>query len=56
MEAVDYIVVGQGLAGSAVAVQLLQRKKRVLVIDQPTGNSSSRIAAGLFNPMAPEAS
>jgi glycine oxidase len=51
VQAVDYIVVGQGLAGSAVAVQLLQRKKRVLVIDQPSGNSSSRIAAGLFNPI-----
>ncbi|WP_267294645.1 NAD(P)/FAD-dependent oxidoreductase [Parachryseolinea silvisoli] len=51
MQAVDYIVVGQGLAGSAVAVQLLQRKKRIVVIDQPTGNSSSRIAAGLFNPI-----
>jgi glycine oxidase len=51
VQAVDYIVVGQGLAGSAVAVQLLQRKKRILVIDQPTGNSSSRIAAGLFNPI-----
>lgn len=51
MQAVDYIVVGQGLAGSAVAVQLLQRKKRIVVIDQPAGNSSSRIAAGLFNPI-----
>jgi glycine/D-amino acid oxidase-like deaminating enzyme len=51
VEELDYIVVGQGLAGSSVAVQLLQRNKRILVIDQPGGNSSSRIAAGLFNPI-----
>lgn len=48
---VDYIIVGQGLAGSAVALQLLQQKKKILVIDDLTANSSSRIAAGLFNPI-----
>ena len=48
---VDYIVIGQGLAGSAVAIQLLQREKKILVIDQPVKNNSSRIAAGLFNPI-----
>jgi glycine oxidase len=49
--ALDYIVVGQGLAGSAVALQLIKRGKKILVIDQPHGNTSSRIAAGLFNPL-----
>ncbi|HEY3401943.1 MAG TPA: FAD-dependent oxidoreductase [Ohtaekwangia sp.] len=48
---IDYIVVGQGLAGSAMAFQLLKRKKRILVFDQPAQNNSSRIAAGLFNPI-----
>ncbi|MBL7859040.1 MAG: FAD-binding oxidoreductase [Cyclobacteriaceae bacterium] len=48
---VDYIIIGQGLAGSAVAVQLLRRGKKILVIDQPAKNNSSRIAAGLFNPI-----
>ncbi|MDH4088884.1 MAG: FAD-binding oxidoreductase [Cyclobacteriaceae bacterium] len=48
---VDYIIIGQGLAGSAVAFQLLTMKKRILVIDQPLNNTSSRIAAGLFNPI-----
>jgi glycine/D-amino acid oxidase-like deaminating enzyme len=47
----DYIIVGQGLAGSAVAIQLLKRKKKILVIDEPEKNNSSRIAAGLFNPV-----
>jgi glycine/D-amino acid oxidase-like deaminating enzyme len=48
---VDNIVVGQGLAGSAVALQLLKRKKKIIVFDDPAENSSSRIAAGLFNPV-----
>ncbi len=48
---VDYIIVGQGLAGSAVAVQLLRRGKRIVVFDDPSSNNSSRIAAGLFNPV-----
>jgi glycine oxidase len=48
---VDYIIVGQGLAGSAVAVQLLKRGRRILVIDQYLENTSSRIAAGLYNPV-----
>lgn len=47
----DYIIVGQGLAGSAVAYQLLERKYRILVIDDPAANNSSRVAAGLFNPV-----
>lgn len=48
---VDYIIVGQGLAGSAVAVQLIKRKKSIVVYDNPAANNSSRIAAGLFNPI-----
>ncbi len=48
---VDYIIVGQGLVGSAVALQLIKRNKKVLVIDRSLANSSSRIAVGLFNPI-----
>ncbi len=48
---VDYIIVGQGLAGSAVAMQLLKHQKRIVVFDEPAANVSSRIAAGLFNPV-----
>lgn len=47
----DLIIVGQGLAGSAVAMRALDRGYRILVIDQPSNNSSSVIAAGLFNPV-----
>ena len=48
---VDCIIVGQGLAGSCLALELLKRGKRFLVIDHPEPNSASRVAAGLFNPI-----
>jgi glycine oxidase len=43
--------VGQGLAGSAVAFQLLKRNKKILVIDEQRSDTASRVAAGLFNPI-----
>lgn len=51
MRAVDYIIVGQGLAGSCLALELVKRKKRLLLIDAFDKNSASRIAAGIFNPI-----
>lgn len=48
---VDYIIVGQGLAGSALAIRLLERGRRVSVFDEPLKNNCSRVAAGLFNPI-----
>jgi glycine oxidase len=48
---VDYIIVGQGLAGSTLALQLLKLDKKILVIDEPAKNRASRVAAGLFNPV-----
>jgi glycine oxidase len=48
---VDYIIVGQGLAGSSLAMRLMERGKRVIVFDEPTKNHCSRVAAGLFNPI-----
>ncbi len=48
---VDYIIVGQGLAGSALVVQLLKKNKKLIVFDTPDKNSPSTIAAGLFNPI-----
>jgi glycine/D-amino acid oxidase-like deaminating enzyme len=51
VEKVDYIIVGQGLAGSAVAAQFLKRGRRILVFDIQEKNYSTRVAAGLFNPI-----
>lgn len=47
----DYIVVGQGLAGSVLALTLTRAGKKVLVINQTRANSASMVAAGLFNPI-----
>ncbi|TXH27449.1 MAG: FAD-binding oxidoreductase [Cyclobacteriaceae bacterium] len=48
---VDHIIVGQGLAGSCLALQLIKEKKRVLVVDQFDKHSATQVAAGLFNPI-----
>ena len=48
---VDFIIVGQGVAGSALALELMKRDKKILVFDQPDKNNSSTVAAGLFNPI-----
>lgn len=47
----DYIIIGQGLAGSCLALQLLQRGKKILVIDRTYENTATQVAAGLFNPI-----
>ena len=48
---IDYLIVGQGLAGSVLSYELLKKNYKVLVIDQPQMKSSSFVAAGLFNPI-----
>lgn len=48
---VDVIIVGQGLAGSALAWELLQRGKKVMVFDEPDMNRASKISAGICNPI-----
>lgn len=47
----DYIIVGRGLAGSVLALSLMKENKKVLVIDEPSLSASSKVAAGLFQPM-----
>lgn len=49
----DYIIVGQGIAGSILAHFLLENGQKVVVIDQNTEGSlsSSKIAAGVINPI-----
>ncbi|MGJ8673936.1 NAD(P)/FAD-dependent oxidoreductase [Rubritalea sp.] len=49
---VDYIIVGQGLAGSALAMALLRRGKSLLVIDQNDPDAATRVAAGLVTTLA----
>jgi len=48
---VDYLIVGQGLAGSCLALEFEKRNKTFLIIDNPQPNSASKVAVGLFNPI-----
>lgn len=48
---IDFLLIGQGLAGTALAYRLKQAGKKIKIIDQPKGNNSSRVAAGLYNPV-----
>lgn len=48
---IDFLIIGQGLAGSAMAYRLIQEGKKVILMDQPEENKSSSVAAGLFNPV-----
>ncbi|MDP0501648.1 MAG: FAD-dependent oxidoreductase [Verrucomicrobiota bacterium JB022] len=48
----DFLIVGQGLAGSLLAWELLQRGCRVRVLDQPQAGAASRSSGGLVNPLA----
>jgi glycine/D-amino acid oxidase-like deaminating enzyme len=47
---IDFLIIGQGLAGSLLAWELSQRGASVLVIDNGEENAS-QIAAGLINPV-----
>ena len=48
---VDCLIIGQGLAGSCLALQLMEHRKTFVVFDQPHLNRASAIAAGLVNPI-----
>lgn len=48
----DYLIVGQGLAGSLLAWVLRRRGRRVLVLDDDHRSAASVAAAGLVNPLA----
>ena len=48
---IDYLIVGQGLAGSALAWELMQRGRSVVVYDERVRNRASAFAAGIFNPI-----
>lgn len=47
----DAIIVGQGLAGTALAWELLRRDAHILVVDREAGDGASRVAAGLVTPV-----
>jgi glycine/D-amino acid oxidase-like deaminating enzyme len=48
---VDFLIVGQGLAGSMLAQALLRRGRTVHVVDDGWKSASSQVAAGLMTPL-----
>jgi glycine/D-amino acid oxidase-like deaminating enzyme len=48
---IDVLIVGQGLAGTLLAWKLMEREKRVLIVDNSHRTAASRTAAGLINPV-----
>lgn len=48
---VDYIIIGQGLAGSWLAVEMEQRGISYVVINEDKSDTSSKKAAGIYNPI-----
>lgn len=51
MKTVDFIVVGQGIAGTLLAFDLIDANQSVAIIDVNLKASASRVAAGLINPV-----
>ena len=48
---IDYLIVGQGLAGSFLAWNLITQGKSVCIVDQSHKDCSSFAAAGMINPI-----
>lgn len=51
MENIDYLIVGQGIAGTMLSYFLLKQDKKILIVDAHNPFSASNVAAGLFNPL-----
>ena len=47
----DFIIIGQGIAGTTLAINLLKENKKILIIDKETNSNASKVAAGLINPV-----
>lgn len=47
----NVLIIGQGIAGSCLAWELRERGVHFHVVDRPVGETASRVAAGLVNPM-----
>jgi glycine oxidase len=47
----NYIIVGQGIAGTVLAHSLINRGRSVVIIDDPSLSKASKVAAGLYNPV-----
>jgi glycine oxidase len=50
-ETVDFIIVGGGITGRLMQLELMQRGVAALVVDEPNSNQCTAVAAGLSNPL-----
>ena len=48
---IDYLIIGQGIAGSVLAETLLEKGCKILVLDEDIEITSSKVAAGICNPV-----
>ena len=51
MRTVEFLIIGQGLAGSLLAYSLIKRGCKVLVLDNAHTGCATQVAAGLINPI-----
>lgn len=51
MRDIDYLIVGQGIAGTVLSYQLQKTGQNIKVIDSYNHHTSSHVGAGLFNPI-----
>ena len=47
----DFLIIGQGIAGSLLAYELLQKNQSLDILNIDSNQSSSKVAAGLYNPI-----
>ena len=47
----DYLIIGQGISGTWLSYYLQKKGQRFLVIDNNSPNTSSKVAAGIINPV-----
>ncbi|WP_341842664.1 FAD-dependent oxidoreductase [Chitinophaga caseinilytica] len=52
METVDYILVGQGVAGTLLGWEMRQAGLKIAQFDDGRGDAASRLAAGIINPVS----
>lgn len=50
-DAFDFVIVGQGLAGTLLGLELEKRGRKVLVVDDGWKTAASQVAAGVLNPV-----
>lgn len=50
-QSIDYLILGQGIAGTILDFQARKMGKKTIVINQPNPESASRVSAGLINPI-----